>query len=260
MIDFHTHILPNIDDGSRSIEETFNLIKEAKNVGFEAIISTSHYMEKYYETNAPEREVWINAIYENLQAKNIDINLYLGNEIYLSENIIKLLEEGKASTINDTSYVLFEMPLNAEPMNLYDVIYEMMQYKLVPILAHPERYSFVQKEPELIYDLIEKGVLMQANFGSILGIYGEKAQMIVRKFFESNMIHFLGTDVHRQNSIYPKVPEALVEITRIIGDEKVKELTKINPRLVLHNKKIEIDTPQKVELTLKEKIIMNFKK
>ncbi len=260
MIDFHTHILPNIDDGSRSIEETFNLIKEAKNVGFEAIISTSHYIEEYYETNAPEREVWINAIYENLQAKNIDINLYLGNEIYLSENIIKLLEEGKASTINDTSYVLFEMPLNAEPMNLYDVIYEMMQYKLVPILAHPERYSFVQKEPELIYDLIEKGVLMQANFGSILGIYGEKAQIIVRKFFESNMIHFLGTDVHRQNSIYPKVPEALVEITKIIGDEKVKELTKINPRLVLHNKKIEIETPQKVELTLKEKIIMNFKK
>lgn len=260
MIDFHTHILPNIDDGSRSIEETFNLIKEAKNVGFEAIISTSHYIEEYYETNAPEREVWINAIYENLQAKNVDINLYLGNEIYLSENIIKLLEEGKASTINDTSYVLFEMPLNAEPMNLYDVIYEMMQYKLVPILAHPERYSFVQKEPELIYDLIEKGVLMQANFGSILGIYGEKAQIIVRKFFESNMIHFLGTDVHRQNSIYPKVPEALVEITKIIGDEKVKELTKINPRLVLHNKKIEIETPQKVELTLKEKIIMNFKK
>ena len=260
MIDFHTHILPNIDDGSRSIEETFNLIKEAKNVGFEAIISTSHYIEEYYETNAPEREVWINAIYENLQAKNIDINLYLGNEIYLSENIIKLLEEGKASTINDTSYVLFEMPLNAEPMNLYDVIYEMMQYKLVPILAHPERYSFVQKEPELIYDLIEKGVLMQANFGSILGIYGEKAQIIVKKFFESNMIHFLGTDVHRQNSIYPKVPEALVEITKIIGDEKVKELTKINPRLVLHNKKIEIETPQKVELTLKEKIIMNFKR
>ena len=148
MIDFHTHILPNIDDGSRSIEETFNLIKEAKNVGFEAIISTSHYIEEYYETNAPEREVWINAIYENLQAKNIDINLYLGNEIYLSENIIKLLEEGKASTINDTSYVLFEMPLNAEPMNLYDVIYEMMQYKLVPILAHPERYSFVKKEHE----------------------------------------------------------------------------------------------------------------
>lgn len=156
MIDFHSHILPNIDDGSRSIDETFNLIKEAKEAGFEAIISTSHYMENYYETDTPEREVWVNAIYENLQAKNIDIKLYLGNEIYMSENIIKLLEQGKASTINDTSYVLFELPLNAEPMNLYDIIYEMLQYKLVPILAHPERYTFVQKEPELIQDLIRE--------------------------------------------------------------------------------------------------------
>ena len=66
MIDFHSHILPNIDDGSRSIEETFNLIKEAEKVGFEAIISTSHYMENYYETDVPEREVWVKAILENL--------------------------------------------------------------------------------------------------------------------------------------------------------------------------------------------------
>src|SRR5699024_6234431 len=122
---------------------------EAKNVGFEAIVATSHYMEGYYETNAPEREVWVNAIYENLQAKNIDLKLYLGNEIYMTENMISLLEEGKASTINDTSYVLFELPMNAEPLNLYDVIYQMQQYKIVPILAHPERYAFIQKEPEL---------------------------------------------------------------------------------------------------------------
>ena len=104
MIDIHSHILPNIDDGSRSIEETFNLIKEAKNVGFEAIVSTSHYMEGYYETNTPEREVWVNAIYENLQAKNIDVKLYLGNEIYMSENMIKLLEEGNYTFIKYLDY------------------------------------------------------------------------------------------------------------------------------------------------------------
>lgn len=260
MIDLHSHILPNIDDGSRSIEETFNLIKEAKNVGFDAIISTSHYMENYYETDTPEREVWVNAIYENLQAKNIDIRLYLGNEIYLSENIIKLLEEGKASTINDTSYVLFEMPLNAEPMNLYDLVYQMLQCKLVPILAHPERYSFVQKDPDLIYDLIQKGVLMQANYGSIIGQYGEKAKIIVKKFFENRMIHFLGSDVHRQNTIYPRIPEILAELNDLIGEEKLEELTNTNPSLVLKNKRINIDEPIQVELSLKEKIIMNFKK
>lgn len=260
MIDFHSHILPNIDDGSRSIEETFNLIKEAKEVGFEGIVLTSHYIEGYYETDVPERDVWVNAIKENLNTKGIDIDLYLGNEIYISENMMDLLINNKASTINNTCYVLFEMPLNVEPMNLYNVIYSLQENKLIPVLAHPERYKFVQKEPELIYDLIEKGVLMQANYGSILGQYGENAQMIVRKFFENNMIHFLGSDVHRQNTIYKNIPRALEAISEIIGEEKLRELTTTNPKLALNNKRIDIEEPEEFTLTFKEKLMMFFKK
>ena len=260
MIDFHTHILPNIDDGSRSIEETFNLIKEAKEAGFEGIILTSHYIENYYETNVPERDVWVKAISENLQAKGIDTNLYLGNEIYISNNMMELLEQGKASTINNSCYVLFELPLNAEPLNLYDAIYSLQENKLIPVLAHPERYSYVQKEPELIYDLIQKGCLMQANYGSIIGQYGVKAEYIVKKLLESNMIHFLGSDVHRQNSIYPKISFAIEQIKAIIGEEKLEELTTINPQLVLDNKKIEIDDPEEFSLSFKEKIMMALKK
>ena len=260
MIDFHSHILPNIDDGSRSIEETFNLIKEAKEVGFEGIVLTSHYIEGYYETDVPERDVWVNAIKENLNTKGIDIDLYLGNEIYISENMMDLLINNKASTINNTCYVLFEMPLNVEPMNLYNVIYSLQENKLIPVLAHPERYKFVQKEPELIYDLIEKGVLMQANYGSILGQYGESTQMIVRKFFENNMIHFLGSDVHRQNTIYKNIPRALEAISEIIGDEKLRELTTTNPKLALNNKRIDIEEPEEFTLTFKEKLMMFFKK
>ena len=260
MIDFHTHIIPNIDDGSRSVEETFNLIKEAKEAGFEGIILTSHYIENYYETDAPERDVWVKAISDSLKTKGIETNLYIGNEIYKSENIMNLLINRKASTINNTSYVLFEMPLNAEPMNLYDVIYSLQENKLVPVLAHPERYSFVQKEPELIYDLIQKGVLMQANYGSILGQYGENAKMIVKKFLENDMIHFLGSDVHRQNSIYKKIPQALEEISEIIGEEKLEKLTTVNPKLALENKRIDIEEPEEFSLTFKEKLMMHFKK
>lgn len=260
MIDFHTHIIPNIDDGSKSVEETFNLIKEAKEAGFEGIILTSHYIENYYETDTPERDVWVKAISDTLKTKGIDTNLYIGNEIYLSENIMNLLINGKASTINNTSYVLFEMPLNAEPMNLYDVIYSLQENKLVPVLAHPERYSFVQKEPELVYDLIQKGVLMQANYGSILGQYGENAKMIVKKFLENDMIHFLGSDVHRQNSIYKKIPQALEEIRKIIGEEKLEKLTTTNPKLVLANKRIDIEEPEEFSLTFKEKLMMHLKK
>ena len=249
MIDFHTHIIPNIDDGSRSIEETFNLIKEAKEAGFEGIVLTSHYIENYYETDVPERDMWVKAISDNLKQKGIETDLYLGNEIYISGNMMNLLIEGKASTINNSSYVLFEMPLNAEPMNLYDVIYSLQENKLIPVLAHPERYSFIQKEPELVYDLIEKGVLMQANYGSILGQYGEKAQMIVRRFLENNMIHFLGTDVHRQNTIYKRIPHALKEIEEIVGRVKLEQLTTINPQLALENKRIDIDDPEEFSLT-----------
>ena len=171
-----------------------------------------------------------------------------------------LLINNKASTINNTCYVLFEMPLNVEPMNLYNVIYSLQENKLIPVLAHPERYKFVQKEPELIYDLIEKGVLMQANYGSILGQYGESAQMIVRKFFENNMIHFLGSDVHRQNTIYKNIPRALDAISEIIGEEKLRELTTTNPKLALNNKRIDIEEPEEFTLTFKEKLMMFFKK
>lgn len=258
MIDFHSHIIPNIDDGSRSIEETFNLLKEAKEVGFEGIVLTSHYMEDYYQTDVPERDMWVKAISENLHTKGIDIDLYLGNEIYMSDNMMNLLIDGKASTINNSCYVLFEMPLNAEPMNMYDVIYSLQENKLIPVLAHPERYSFIQKEPELVYDLIEKGVLMQSNYGSILGQYGKNAQFIVRKFLENNMVHFLGTDVHRQNTVYKVVPHALKEIEKIVGEKKLEELTTINPKLALQNKRINIEEPEEFELTLKEKIKMIF--
>ena len=245
MIDFHSHVLPNIDDGAKSVEETFNLIKEAQAAGFDKIISTSHYMEGYYEVNKSEICTWINAINEKLQSQNINTKLYIGNELYFSENIINLISEGKASTINNTDYVLFEIPLNSNPMNLYDIIYELIEHKYIPILAHPERYSSIQKEPTWVSELIEKGVLMQANFTSILGEYGDKAQLIVKKLLKNKMVHFLGSDVHKQNTIYPKISKALKEIETIIGSEKLKELTTINPEFVLENKRIDVDMPRK---------------
>jgi len=257
MIDLHSHILPNIDDGARSIEETSEMLKEAEEAGFEAIVATSHY-SKYFQTETPERELWVNIIYKKMQEQDIKTELYLGNEIYLTENTMKVLEEGKASTINDTSYVLIEFPLDKEPLELYEVIYEMIQNKLVPILAHPERYSYVQQDPELVYDLIQKGVLMQANYGSIIGMYGKKAQITVKKLLENNMIHFLGTDCHKQNEIYPKIPKIMKELRKIIGETKLEQLTTINPSLVLKNKRIDIEEPNKIELTLKEKIIMKL--
>lgn len=259
MVDFHTHILPNIDDGSKSVEETFNLIKEAKEAGFSSIVSTAHYIEEHYTVNKAERKTWVDAINNTLKEKKIDINIYLGNEIYISDNMVQLLENEQACTINDTSYVLFELPFNAKPANLYDVVYDLLQYKLIPILAHPERYSFVQKEPELIYDLIQKGVLMQCNYGSFIGQYGEKAQLLIKKFLKSDMVHFLGTDVHRQSTVYPKIPQIIEELKKFVGEDKLEKITTIHPQLALANKQIVIEDPKEIEFSFKEKIILKKK-
>ena len=260
MIDFHSHILPNIDDGARSIEETEKLIEEAEEVGFETIISTSHYIENYYEADVEKRKGIIEQLNENLEQEERKIRIHLGNEVYFTENIKKLLKDNQITTIEGTKYLLFEMPLNAKPLNLYDVVYDMLQLKLKPILAHPERYSFIQENPNIIKELIETGVLMQANYGSIVGQYGQKAQIIVKKLLENDMIHFLGSDVHRSETIYPQIPKMLNEIEKIVGEEKLEKLTTINAESVLEDEEIEIEDPIEIKLGFREKMKLKTKK
>lgn len=256
MIDMHSHILPNIDDGSKSMKETLNMIYEGVKYGFDRIVLTPHYIEGYYQKDETTRIELIERIQKEIKEESV--KLYIGNEIYLSENILKLLKERKISTINNSNYVLFELPRCIKPMNLNNMIYEMLEHKIKPILAHPERYEFIYEEPEIIYDLIEKGVLMQANYGSIIGSYGRKAEIIVKKLLENNMIHMLGTDIHRENTIYKKIPQIIKELNEIIGEEKQIELTETNPNKVLSNEDIKKELPNELKFTLKEKMIMKY--
>lgn len=252
MIDFHTHILPRIDDGSTSPEETMELIREAKEAGFDAIISTSHYVEGYYETEANVRENLINIINNNNEN---GIKIYPGSEIYISRYIVDFIKERKASTINNTRYLLFELNMNTcNKRELKEIIFNILENKYIPIIAHPERYKFVQKDPNMLIELIDMGVLFQSNFGSLVGIYGENANIIVRKLLESDMIHFLGTDVHRKETIYKKMPQIMMELKKVIPEDKIIELTETNPRLMLQNKTIDIDAPIEIRLSLLEKL------
>lgn len=256
MIDFHSHIIPNIDDGSRSVEETAQLLEEASRVGFDAIISTSHYIEDGFEANVAIRQTWIDAISKILEERKINLKIYLGSEVYITDNIIQLLDENVIPTINGSDYVLFEYPLNAKPMDMYKAVYDMQGKGYKPILAHPERYKFIQEDPDIIYDLIQKGVLMQSNYASIIGYYGEEAEVLVKKLLENNMVHFFGSDVHRERSIYPLLKEIKKEIEFVVGRNKLKELSTTNPSLVLENKPIDVDEPIRIKLTVKERKIL----
>lgn len=236
MIDFHSHILPNIDDGSTSIGETINLIEEASKVGFTGIISTSHYIQGYYEFDCYERNQLLDIVQNKMQSDNLE--LYLGSEIYFSSEIIDLIKDKKASTINNTRYLLFELPMNTKPLFVKELVYELIQNGYRPIIAHPERYSYVQDEINYVRELANLGTLFQANYGSVLGMYGNDAKKTLKKLLKDDLISFLGSDVHRTGQIYPKIPMALKKLNKIVSAEKLEKLTTLNAQKVLNDEEI----------------------
>ena len=243
MIDFHSHILPNIDDGSRSMEESINLIREATEAGFTGIISTSHYLQDYYECDEQERRKLIDSIANETAKLSNNIGrqipkLYLGSEIYITTDMINLLEEKKASTINNTKYVLFELPMNSKPLFVKDVVYKLIECGYRPIIAHPERYSYVKEDIGFVKELKDMGALFQSNYGSIIGMYGNSAKKTVKKLLEENLISFLGSDVHKTGQIYSKIPKILKKLNRWISSDMVQNLTTFNAQKVLENQEI----------------------
>lgn len=235
MIDFHSHILPGIDDGSKNLEQSIAMVNEAKKVGFTKIISTSHYMENYYECNEKNRKELLEQVQKNVNG----IELCLGNEIYITNNIIELLQNGQASSINGTKYVLFEFPLiTTRPMNDKEVIYRLVENGYIPIIAHPERYPFIQENPDYLYELEEMGALFQANYGSIIGMYGLKAKKTLKILLKNNLISFFGSDAHRPEQVYNKMPKIIKKLKKIISNEEFEEFTEINPERVLKNENI----------------------
>lgn len=230
MIDFHSHILPGIDDGSKSYEETLQMLEEAHNVGFDKIISTSHYAVNCYDAPEYKRKEIVDELNEDQQVLS---EIFLGSEIFLTYNVTELLQEYKASTINGTNYVLFELPLRNHFSNLKDVINRLKAENYRLVLAHPERYAVVHKDFKLLYELQDLGVLFQANYGSILGMYGSGAKKTVKRMFKEDMITFLGSDAHKHKSIYLEVPKAIAMISKFYSNERLQELTTYNAEKIL---------------------------
>ncbi len=247
MIDIHSHIIPQADDGSKSIEETFNILKEAQDAGYTDIILTSHFIEGHYELNKIDRQAWVAALNESIKKENININLYPGAEIFVSQSMCQNLKDGTICTLNNSRYVLFELPMNSKTIYLNEVIFELISMDLVPIIAHPERYAFVQKDPNILIDFIEMGVLFQGNIASISGYYGSEAKKTIKKLLQNNMIHFLGSDNHRQNTIYADMNNIKEELKKVITLEEYKLLTEINPRKIINNEEIATEQPKKIK-------------
>ncbi len=235
MIDIHTHLIPNVDDGSESVETTFKAFEEAKTVGFTDIILTSHYIPEYNETKKEELTFWKEKLQEVLNNKNSELKLHSGMEVYISENISELIEQEKLLTLADSKYILMELPMCTTINYLDYVIYFLESIGLKLIIAHPERYANIQKNPELVKEYIEKGCLIQCNYGSILGKYGKEAKNTIKYLLKNDLVHFIATDCYNSGGIYQEIPKALKKLEKIIGEKKVLEITTLNQRKIINN-------------------------
>lgn len=235
MIDIHSHIIPNVDDGARSVEETFNILKEAQEAGFTDVILTSHFLLNYYETNAQELIFWKDKLQEVLDQRGPNIKLHSGMEIYISNQMEELMQKNKLLTLANSRYMLIELPIASNVQYLDYVIYYLEAKGIKTIIAHPERYKCVQKDPDIVEEYIEKGCLIQCNYGSIVNLYGREAEKTIKTLLKKNQVHFLGSDVHRENGTYLIILDAIKKIRKIIGENKINELTTINPKKILQN-------------------------
>jgi len=232
MVDLHSHILPQFDDGAKSEEETLKMGKIAMEEGISKIIATPHYI---YGDFTPSKEEllekvnWINNLFIK---EEVDIEVLPGNEIYLTPEVPKLLQDGKVLSLNNGPYVLIEFPMADIPIYAEEILYEVRLLGYKPVIAHPERYGKIIENPNILKDLIEQGNYIQINSQSVTGRFGEKAQSAVEILLKHNMVHFIGTDAHSCGGRAPKIKKALEKIEKYIGTKAVEDIINNNLTLV----------------------------
>lgn len=198
MIDVHSHILPGIDDGVRSFEEGVEVVRELSLHGVTDVIATPHFIrETEFTSSVSNNKRMVVELKERLDAENIGVNIYLGNEIYIDKDIIELIKSEQIMPLADSEYLLVELPLNDEYPNYADYLCSLMESGYKVILAHPERYVIFQGNYELLVELCEMGILLQCNIGSIGNKYGKAAKKLVKRLAKDKRIFVFGSDAHR---------------------------------------------------------------
>lgn len=232
MIDIHSHVLPCVDDGPKSLAGSVAIVQKLISQGVTDIIATPHYVvdTNYVSPKAQNQRV-LAVVKKALEKEGVRINIFLGNEIYIDGNILPLLKNRRISTLADSEYLLVELPLDDEYQNYKDILRDLMDAGYKIILAHPERYEIVQKDFEVAEELYKMGVLFQCNIASIVGKYGKKAKKSVKKMIKKKMVFTFGSDIHHAS----KTDYITLSKKKLLRYYSEKEL---NNLLVNHPKKI----------------------
>jgi tyrosine-protein phosphatase YwqE len=223
-VDIHSHLIPGIDDGAQTMDESIALIKKLKELGFKKLITTPHIMSDRYPNNSKIIQDGLARLKKELVQKDIEIEITAASEYFLDKHFLNLLKKRDILTFGD-NYLLFELSYTSKPVFLESAIFEMISAGYKPVLAHPERYLFMHKNFEEYKWLKRKGLLLQINLNSFSGYYSKAVQKVANRLAAEGLIDFIGSDTHKERqlkhlekNLHSKVMEKIFKNNTVLNE------------------------------------------
>lgn len=240
MIDIHCHILPGKDDGAGNMSDAIEMAEHAASSGIKSIIVTPHcnIPGSYHNYWNYFLEEDVKTLQNEIRKRKISLDIFPGQEVYLASGFSELLRQGKFIGLNNSRYLLVEFSQSERADVAYRKLQQVISEGYVPIVAHPERYGFVNEQQEAIYRMKDLGALLQVNRGSIKGAFGKTVMKKAYEIISTFQADFVASDAHSQYSRTPYLADVHEFISEEISADYGDVLVSVNPDKVLNNEKI----------------------
>ncbi len=239
MVDIHLHILPGVDDGPRTLDESLRLAEELVSQGVRKAAATPHWGRLSRYSSLEEIKEGFLRVKESLEKAGIPLELCLGFEIFLNlETLEDIKKLGRQLGLSQTSYFLVEFPFQFIYPNWDYLLSSIKDMGLRPIIAHPERYSYILTRPSILEEMVSMGALAQVNAESLVGVYGKEIKRFSRNCIKDGLCHLVASDAHGLSGRPPYISEAKGELEGILGEEELREIFEERPAAVLAGEEI----------------------
>ncbi|MFQ5824086.1 MAG: tyrosine-protein phosphatase [bacterium] len=245
MIDIHSHILPKIDDGPNSWEDSLAMIHQAEEDGITEVAITHHILSNLAYEREEEIITKFKELKERIAIEKLKIKIHLGAEIYAQPDME--LFHTISTYNNNKKYFLVEFPMPGIPRFVADRFFDLILDGMVPIIAHPERNMGIIRDLQRAYEFVQRGALLQMNAGSIVGQYGKPVKDAATILLNSNLIHFVGSDGHNTRGRPIKLRSAWESVTEGWGEKRAQLLFETNPRKATIGEEIVPPEPSPIE-------------
>ena len=238
-VDIHCHILPGVDDGSQTPEETKAMLQKAWDEGIQIMVATPHYHKQRGKNDIELIKKQLLLTRKLAKEVNPKMQICLGMEIYYGEDVPELLKEGRVVSIRKSRYILVEFSPGDEFQYILNAVRKLQMSGHTVIIAHIERYNCLRKDISNVEYLREMGAYLQVNTGSITGSYGRSVKKLLRQVLKAHLVQLVGTDAHGSERRTPKMQEAYKEVVKRCGEEYADQIFGQNAKKVLRNEEID---------------------